>query len=122
MELRIFQTDVAKMFSVSEDCITYWENNRSKPQINHYPRIIQFLGYFPFELDTSTIKGQIKAYRYVNGLSQKRFAMLMNADPVTVRLWENGERSLSMLKNLKLKELLETTDFARSQNLNGKDK
>lgn len=108
MELRLYQTDVARLFNVSEDCITYWENNRSKPQINYYPRIIEFLGYSPFELDTSTFKGKIKEYRYVNGLSQKRFAKMMNVDPSTVRLWEEGKGSVSKIK--KLEALFATGD------------
>ncbi|MBB1644568.1 hypothetical protein A9970_11435 [Sphingobacterium sp. UME9] len=91
MELRLFQKDVAAIFNVSEDCITYWENNRSEPQIQYYPPIIGFLGYCPFELDASTFAGKIKAYRYLNGLTQKRFAKLMNLDPATVGRWENGK-------------------------------
>jgi len=91
MELRLFQKDVAAIFNVSEDCITYWENNRSEPQIQYYPPIFGFLGYCPFELDASTFAGKIKAYRYLNGLTQKRFAKLMNLDPATVGRWENGK-------------------------------
>jgi len=59
MELGLFQTDVARMFNVSAGCITYWENNRSEPQINYYPLIIEFLGYFPLHIDLSTIHGEI---------------------------------------------------------------
>lgn len=113
MELKLFQVDVAKIFNVSEDCITYWENNRSEPQVNYYPRIIDFLGYSPFELDTSTFQGVIKAYRYVNGLSQKRFAKMMDIDPTTVRRWEQGKGRISETK--KLKALLATSDFVKAQ-------
>ncbi|MDM1048337.1 recombinase family protein [Sphingobacterium hotanense] len=44
MELQLFQKDVAAIFNVSEDCITYWENNISEPQIQYYPPIFGFLG------------------------------------------------------------------------------
>ncbi|WP_430720499.1 helix-turn-helix domain-containing protein [Sphingobacterium daejeonense] len=91
MELKLFQKDVAAIFNVSEDCITYWENNRSEPQIQYYPPIFGFLGYCPFKLDKSTFSGKIKAYRYLNGLTQKRFAKLMNVDPATVSRWEDGK-------------------------------
>ncbi|MVZ67327.1 helix-turn-helix domain-containing protein [Sphingobacterium sp. DK4209] len=90
IELRLFQKDVAEIFNVSKDCITYWENNRSEPQIQYYPYIFRFLGYCPFKFDTSTFAGKIKTYRYLNGLSQKRFAKLMNVDPATVSRWEEG--------------------------------
>lgn len=91
MEQRLLQTDVARLLNVTPDCITYWENNRSEPQVQYFPRIIEFLGYFPFELDTSKFEGRIKAYRYINGLSQKRFAKMMNVDPATVTRWEEGK-------------------------------
>nr|WP_317166116.1 helix-turn-helix transcriptional regulator [Sphingobacterium sp. SGL-16] len=91
IEKGLFQTDLARLFNVTHDCITYWENNRSKPQVQHYPDIIEFLGYFPFELDISTFEGKIKAYRYINGLSQKNFAKNMGIDPATVTRWEEGK-------------------------------
>lgn len=28
IDLKLFQSDVAKIFNVSTDCVTYWENNR----------------------------------------------------------------------------------------------
>lgn len=46
--LRLKQREVADIIGVSEDCITYWENERSKPQRRHYHKIIKFLGYNPF--------------------------------------------------------------------------
>jgi len=56
---------------VSEDTITYWENGRAEPQIHLYPKVIEFLRYFPLEIDTSTFGGNIKKYRYRHGLSHK---------------------------------------------------
>ncbi|WP_244278826.1 helix-turn-helix domain-containing protein [Pedobacter suwonensis] len=31
VELKLLQSDLAKILGVSSDSITYWENNRSKP-------------------------------------------------------------------------------------------
>ena len=28
MDLKLLQSDVAKIFNVNTDCVTYWENNR----------------------------------------------------------------------------------------------
>ena len=88
--MRLLQKDIAKIFCVSEDCITLWENNRNEPQIRYYPQIIKFLGYFPFEVDLTTFKGRIIAFRYINGLGQKQFAKLMKINPRTVLQWEKG--------------------------------
>ena len=60
MDLKLFQSDVAKIFDVSTDCVTYWENNRSTPQIIFYPKIIEFLGYSPLDFDETTLSGRIK--------------------------------------------------------------
>lgn len=113
MEQRLYQSDVARLFNVSSDCITYWENNRSEPQVQYYPHIIKFLGYFPFELDPSTFVGKIKAYRYFNGLSQKRFAKLMNVDPATATRWEEGKGG--GIKKMEVEAILLSYDMAINQ-------
>lgn len=109
IELKLFQKDLADLFGVSEDCITYWENNRSTPQIHYYPVIIKFLAYCPFELDLTTFEGRIKAYRYLNGLSLKHFAKLMEVDPQTVVGWEKGRGH--GFKKKKVEELLTNYHF-----------
>jgi transcriptional regulator with XRE-family HTH domain len=91
MEMHLLQKDVAVIIGVSEDAITYWENNRSKPQIQFYPKIISFLGFNPFALDISTLGGRIRQYRYENGLSHKELSKLLNVDASTVGAWEKGE-------------------------------
>lgn len=70
MDLKLLQKDVAKICGVTEDCITNWEKNRNTPQIQFFPRIIDFLGYMPFEVDLTTLSGKLKAHSYINGLSQ----------------------------------------------------
>jgi DNA-binding transcriptional regulator YiaG len=107
LELKLFQKDVAAIFNVSDDCVTYWENNRSEPQIQYYPLIFGFLEYCPFELDTSTLMGRIKAYRYVNGLSQNRLARMVGVDPSTILAWENEKGRVSE----RLKVLLASYEF-----------
>lgn len=82
------QKEVAKLIGVSEDCITYWENGRSEPQIQFMPYIIEFLGYIPIEVDTSTAGGKIKAYRIMHGLSHKKMGKLFEVDATTIGAWE----------------------------------
>jgi DNA-binding XRE family transcriptional regulator len=90
IEKHLLQKDVAKSFNVSEDCVTYWENDRSKPQVQFYPKIISFLGFNPFMVDVSTLGGKIKAYRYKEGLSHKTLGKLLDVDASTVGSWESG--------------------------------
>lgn len=107
MELKLFQRDVAKIFGVSTDCVTYWENNRSTPQIIFYPKIMEFLGYSPLEFDETTLSGRIKAYRYRNGITFKMFGNMLKVDPSTVTEWENGKRIQAPKHLLKLETILD---------------
>lgn len=91
IETRRMQQDVAKSIGVSEDTITGWENNRSQPQIQHYPAIIAFLGYYPFEHETESFAGKIKQLRYSKGYSYKQLGTLLGVNATTVRGWEQAK-------------------------------
>ncbi|WP_343693734.1 recombinase family protein [Chitinophaga sp.] len=84
------QTELAKILDVSTDCITFWENNRSKPQITYYPRIHHFLGFYTTTIDETNFHGRLRAYRLKNGISCKEMARLLKVDTSTVRAWEKG--------------------------------
>ena len=49
------------------------------------------LGYFPFDIDTSTNGGTIKEYRYKHGLSHKAFGKVIKINATTIGSWENDE-------------------------------
>jgi DNA-binding XRE family transcriptional regulator len=67
------------------------EKNRSIPQIQFFPNIIQFLGYLPFSFDQTTLAGKLKTYRHLKGISQKKLGRMLNVDGATVSSWEQGE-------------------------------
>jgi DNA-binding transcriptional regulator YiaG len=90
-DLQLLQKDVARIIGVSEDTITYWENGRSEPTVVFYPKIVSFLGYFPFEIDISTLGGRIKKYRFEHGLTLNQFGKLVSADGSTIASWEAQE-------------------------------
>ena len=92
MDLGLYQAEVARRFNVSEDCITYWENGRSVPQVRYYPQVIAFLGYYPFNHETDTFGGKITRYKNEHGLSYRKLAKLFDADPATVAEWERNSR------------------------------
>ncbi|MGO4289874.1 hypothetical protein [Chitinophaga sp. RAB17] len=72
MELKLKQSDVAKILKVTQDSIYNWGKNRSIPLVKYFPAIIKLLTYLPFEVDTSIIGGKLKDYRYRNGLTQEQ--------------------------------------------------
>ena len=106
IKLNLIQKDVAKIFNVSTDTITNWENNRGLPQINFYPKLIEFLGLFPFEIDTSTLQGKMKEYRYINGLSQKKLGEILGVDASTVGSWEKGEHEMPKFQQTKMLNII----------------
>ncbi|WP_373417364.1 helix-turn-helix domain-containing protein [Mucilaginibacter phenanthrenivorans] len=88
IEANILQKDVAAIIGVSEDSVTYWENERSAPQVQHYPNIIRFLGYYPFDHETKSIAGKLKQVRYCLGLSFEACGELFLVHSTTIRSWE----------------------------------
>ncbi|MBL7837016.1 MAG: helix-turn-helix transcriptional regulator [Bacteroidetes bacterium] len=106
IQLRLSQSDVAKILDVCEDSVTGWENGRSTPHIKYYPKLIEFLGYNPFPFETETLGGKLKKYRILNGLSQKEFAKKIGVNESTVFAWEKGNHvPFPRIKKL-LEELL----------------
>lgn len=105
-QLRLLQKEVAEQIGVSEDSITYWENERAIPQIQFYPKIVQFLEYVPFEIDSESIGGKIKAYRLKNGLSHKKLGKMFEVDASTVGAWESGKSKPKPEMREKLNALL----------------
>lgn len=103
IQTQLLQKDVAKIIGVSEDCITYWENGRSEPQIQFMPKIIEFLDYVPIEVDSATHRGKLLEYRMRQGLSQKRLGKLVGADANTIARWENGTSAIRS----KIKDMLD---------------
>jgi DNA-binding XRE family transcriptional regulator len=90
LELQLLQKDVSTLIGVTEESITNWENNLAGPQMRLYPKVILFLGYYPF-LEDDTLACQIKKYRYLHRLSQKRFGRKVGVDGTTICSRENSE-------------------------------
>lgn len=91
LSLSMKQEDVGKVIGVSTDCITYWENNRSKPMVHQMPQIIKFLGYNPLKIDNSDLPGKLKCYRINKGLSHKKLGKILGVDATTIGAWEKNE-------------------------------
>lgn len=99
--LNFLQADIAKIFDVSEDSITGWESGRSVPQIQFYPKIIEFLDYNPFPFETETLGERIRKYRFEHGLSHRKFGHMLGIDASTIGAWEKNEHvPISSQKNL----------------------
>lgn len=91
LERKLRQEDVAQILDITTDCVTYWENGRSKPQIQFAPKIIKFLGYNPYVMEPETLGGQVKNYRLLHGLSHRKMGGIVGVDGATISTWETGK-------------------------------
>lgn len=107
-DLGLTQKEAAKKLEVTEDCYYLWEGNKALPQIHHMPNVIQFLGYMPYSVDTTTFKGKIKFYRLKKGLSHKKMGKILGVNATTVGAWENGTGAPYPENAAKLEELFRT--------------
>jgi transcriptional regulator with XRE-family HTH domain len=81
---------VAERLAVNECSVYNWEKNRSSPAIRFMPGIVEYLGYDPPSLKPTTLGEKIKKYRLTHGLSQKRLAIQLGIDSLTVRRLEHN--------------------------------
>ena len=49
LQLRISQTQLAQQLNVRVETIQNWEHSRSIPAVCYLPKLVDFLGYDPFE-------------------------------------------------------------------------
>ena len=91
LDLKLLQKDVALLVGVTEESIMHWETGRFPPQLQFYPGIIKFLGYNPFAVETETLGGKVKNYRFLKGISHKKMGKLVGVDGATISTWETGK-------------------------------
>ncbi len=92
LTLKLPQRQVAEQIGVKECSISNWEKDRTKPDLEHMPGIIRFLGYNPLpQLDS--LPDRLVQSRTALGISQKEAAQQLGVDPCTLARWERGERA-----------------------------
>jgi DNA-binding XRE family transcriptional regulator len=77
--------------STDEASVWNWENNRNEPVIRSIPKIIELLGYVPFDTETMTLGEKIVVYRKCRGFNQDEFARELGVDPGTWARWEKDK-------------------------------
>jgi transcriptional regulator with XRE-family HTH domain len=64
LDLGLLQLEVATMIEVTESTIWNWEHG-TEPELRHMPKIIEFLGYVPFECPGDPL-GKLRYFKLVN--------------------------------------------------------
>ncbi|UCF16678.1 MAG: transcriptional regulator [Phycisphaerales bacterium] len=85
------QNEVATRLRTTADTVRNWEKNHSSPAIRYMPKIIEFLGYIPFEMQLENLGQKIRSYRQLLGLRQKDLARQLGVDRGTIGYLEKGK-------------------------------
>jgi len=93
-ELGLTQKEVTRRLEVGPMTLGRWENNKTTPQVQYIPRIIEFLGYDPFG-EPQSFGEAIAARRRALGLSRKRLARQLGMTEDTIAGLEYGTLQLT---------------------------
>lgn len=78
--------------------VTNWELGRTPPDLPFIPKIIQFLGYTPWDGKARAPGERLKALRWSLGMTQETMARRLGMDPTTLARWERGEKGPTVKK------------------------
>ncbi|ANA41574.1 transcriptional regulator [Geobacter anodireducens] len=107
MDLSLLQREVAEIIGVTESSIWNWEHG-VEPELQYNPKIINFLGYVPFDCTDDTL-GRLAWYKRVQGMSLERLGEAMGRDPEQLSDWLSG-RHKPFRKSLdKIEQFLEAS-------------
>ena len=91
LDLGLRQSDLAREIGVWTSTVNTWENRHFDPEVQHVPKIVQFLGYDPFGPPSDSFPARLKAARIAAGLTRRELAARLRIHPATVAKWERGE-------------------------------
>ena len=87
LDLGLLQREVAERLGADKASVVNWESNATHPALHWRPRIIEFLGYAPW--DPAWTPGErLRTAREAMGLSQRRVSDRLGVDQGTVAQWE----------------------------------
>jgi transcriptional regulator with XRE-family HTH domain len=84
LDLNLTKRQLSRRFHVDDTTIYLWERNRVEPSLGQIPKIVDFLGRDPFEKKTENFGENIREYRRVHGLTQKKLSERLGVDESTL--------------------------------------
>jgi len=103
MDLGLLQREAAKTLGVSESTVYYWEHG-VEPELRSIPKVIEFLGYVPFDCPGDPL-GRLAYYKRANGLSYEGLAAKVGIHYEQLQAWLTGRTKPSQ-KSLRVEAFL----------------
>jgi transcriptional regulator with XRE-family HTH domain len=108
LDRELLQKDVALLLGVSTESVVNWEHGKADPHIEVLPRIMDFLGYCPYE-PAPSLGARLKAIRQkFLGISQEAMARAVGIDPTTLSRIERADIRISRAIVRKIERYRET--------------
>ena len=82
--MKLAKRQLSLKFHVDDTTIYLWERNKVRPSLAQIPRIIEFLGQYPFEKKAENLGEKLREYRRIHGLTQQKLAERLGVDETTV--------------------------------------
>lgn len=92
LDLKLTQKQAAQMIGTNEWSIIDWEARQQGVSLQAMPKVINFLGYIPYDLTKMSLGEQISTCRKINGLTQEKLARKLNAYVEAIVDWEKNRR------------------------------
>lgn len=121
LDLGLLQKEVAQRLGVDTDSVTNWEKGYSSPLLRLIPKVIQFLGYIPGDLQGLPLGERIVAIRRTLGIRQEDLARELGVDATTLARWETEKVDPLPRHSIRVNELLDSRlrGFARLHHVDG---
>jgi transcriptional regulator with XRE-family HTH domain len=104
--LGLRQSDLARELGVWTSTVNTWENHHFDPDVQHIPKIVQFLGYDPFGPRPSSFPAGLKAARTAARLTRRQLAARLRIHRATVAKWERDEARPSKVSRVLLENFI----------------
>ena len=91
IERRPTQSDAVAFLSVTVETLHNWEAGKTTPPVKHWPAIMEFLGYCPYQRARS-LGDRLSLHRRHLGFTYRELAQILGVDPGSLSRWETGER------------------------------
>ena len=103
------QSEVAKILKVTPNTVTGWELNRHQPPARLARKIIQFLGYIPFNGEGLSLGKKLYYARLLSGKTQEQVAAKIGCDESNLRYIELDRRRPGNRTLLKIQRFIDAT-------------